>query len=127
MEKRSGKTNGTDDANVERGTRDGKDIKKLGDLLDMVEDCSSKVSFLDDFFANGHQDQTDFFSQDGISGLHVILRNLIEDLDWVWTGVEMIEEAQKRCKNCKLAVRSDTGTARPRQDAIDAARSTGKI
>lgn len=122
-------SNVSDDINISsdiNGIRDGRSIKNLQDLQDMIEDCGDKVAFLDDFFAHGHENETEFFSDDGKSGFHIILRNLKEDLDWACTGIQMIG-TEKKPENLKPSGKHIADEIRPLREMIEAARSTGKI
>lgn len=63
----------------------------LTDLADMVDHCGQKVRFISDFF-NHSIPEDEFFSEKGIAGLHFILRNIEDDLEFV---VDEIYEENK--------------------------------
>jgi hypothetical protein len=51
-------------------------------LLNIIQFCSYKISFLEDFFTQPRETD-EFLSESGISGLGFILRGLYEDLNFV--------------------------------------------
>lgn len=78
----------------------GEDKEKLFCLTDEINHCSSKISFICNFLANGHDDETDLFSVKGKFGLHLILRDLEDDLDRInneiWTILSKKENGNPR-------------------------------
>ena len=60
--------------------------KNLNELRDMVEDCVSKIHFLEDFFTHNIPED-EFFSESGRSGFYRILVDLEDDLTFVSNGM----------------------------------------
>lgn len=61
--------------------------KNLPGLEDMLEDCKHRVAFLSDFFLL-RKPEDEFFSDDGLSGLHFILLGIWDDLRFVTKQLE---------------------------------------
>jgi hypothetical protein len=57
-------------------------MAQINDLTDRLNVCKSKVSFLTDVFSQDHA--TDFrFSEDGLSGLYFILRDIEGEIEFI--------------------------------------------
>lgn len=119
-------TNVTKDTNDTRSPGDPKKVKPLIDLQDMVENCAAKIALLDDFFAHGHEPDTEFFSEDGKFGFHCILTDMQNDLNLVIDGMQAIA-SQGEHKSSELARKRTAFAAEGLLEMIGTARAMGKI
>ena len=100
-----------------------REARSLLDLEDMIVNCNSKISFVSSFFIQKPPGQVAEMSEDDESGIHIILREIEEDLDFV---LNKISEGKKK----GLIVEKEEKEERQPpnlQDLIQAAREAGRI
>jgi len=91
------------DIKASNDTKDIKGIKgvgSLGGLLNMVEDCATKISLLAEFLTQGKPGYNLEISEKGFSGACLVLRDVEKDLDLI-----VDEISKKTKKDPKLGAR----------------------